>query len=176
MNFSAPLPKVRAVSPNCVRLQHKLSTASQPSPQHKIITATQPSPQHKVMTTPQPSSQHKVISTPQPSPQLIPRGQQITTPIRPQQHLPNPSSLPVNTGKIRVRAPIVQANVQRPSITVRPPVPQYAQVLLFHLLLLICLFILYLLGHVWLVLWQYNNQLCCRFSSIKQGPLQTMQA
>lgn len=128
VNFSAPLPKVRAVSPNCVRLQHKLSTASQPSPQHKIITATQPSPQHKVMTTPQPSSQHKVISTPQPSPQLIPRGQQITTPIRPQQHLPNPSSLPVNTGKIRVRAPIVQANVQRPSITVRPPVPQYAQV------------------------------------------------
>ncbi|XP_057369280.1 BRCA2-interacting transcriptional repressor EMSY-like [Daphnia carinata] len=128
VNFSAPLPKVRAVSPTCVRPQHKLSTASQPSPQHKIMTAPQPSPQHKVMTTPQLPSQHKVISTPQPSPQLIPRGQQITTPIRPQQHLSNPSSLPVNTGKIRVRAPIVQANAQRPSITVRPPVPQYAQV------------------------------------------------
>lgn len=89
------------------------------------MTTIQPSPQHKVMTTPQPPSLHKVISTPQPSPQLMPRGQ-ITTPIRPQQHLPNPSPLPVNTGKIRVRAPIAQA--QRPSITVRPPVSQYAQV------------------------------------------------
>lgn len=91
VNFSAPLSKVRAVSPNCVR------------PQHKIIT------------------------TPQPSPQLMPRGQ-ISTPVRPPQHLPSPPPIPANTGKIRIRAPIVQANVQRPPVTVRPPVSQYAQV------------------------------------------------
>ncbi|XP_046459191.1 BRCA2-interacting transcriptional repressor EMSY-like [Daphnia pulex] len=129
VNFSAPLPKVRAVSPNCVRPQHKI-TPPQPSPQqqHKVMTTPQPSPQpHKVMTTPQSSPQHKIISTPQPSPQLMPRSQ-INTPIRPQQHLPSPSSLPAPTGKIRVRAPVVQANAQRPPITVRPPVSQYAQV------------------------------------------------
>jgi hypothetical protein len=57
----------------------------------------------------------------------MPRSQ-INTPIRPQQHLPSPSSLPAPTGKIRVRAPVVQANAQRPPITVRPPVSQYAQV------------------------------------------------
>lgn len=130
VNFSAPLPKVRAVSPNCIRSQHKI-TPPQPSPQqqHKVMTTPQPSPQpHKVMTTPQSSPQHKIISTPQPSPQLMPRSQ-INTPIRPQQHLPSPSSLPAPTGKmIRVRAPVVQANAQRPPITVRPPVSQYAQV------------------------------------------------
>ncbi|KAK4010584.1 hypothetical protein OUZ56_019726 [Daphnia magna] len=77
---------------------------------------------------PRSPSNQQVVNFSAPLPKLIPRGQQITTPIRPQQHLSNPSSLPINTGKIRVRAPIVQANVQRPSITVRPPVPQYAQV------------------------------------------------
>lgn len=129
MNFSAPLPKVRAVSPNSVRPQHKITTTPQPSPQqHKIMTTPQPSPlPHKVMTTPQSSSQHKTVSMPQPSPQLMPRGQ-INTPIRPQQHLPSPSSLPAHTGKIRVRTPVVQANSHRPPITVRPPVSQYAQV------------------------------------------------
>jgi hypothetical protein len=92
------------------------------------MTTPQPSPlPHKVMTTPQSSSQHKTVSMPQPSPQLMPRGQ-INTPIRPQQHLPSPSSLPAHTGKIRVRTPVVQANSHRPPITVRPPVSQYAQV------------------------------------------------
>lgn len=91
VNFSAPLSKVRAVSPNCVR------------PQHKVIT------------------------TPLPSPQLMPRGQ-VNTPVRPPQHLPSPPPISANTGKIRIRAPIVQANVQRPPVTVRPAVSQYAQV------------------------------------------------
>lgn len=71
--------------------------------------------------------QQKVVtSTPQPLPQPPPRGQ-VNTPVRPQ-HSPSVPPVATNAGKIRIRAPIIQTNAQRPSVSVRPPIPQYAQV------------------------------------------------
>ena len=94
----------------------------------------------KVVNFPAPLSKVRAVSpncarpqlktmTPQPPSQLVPRGQ-VNTPVRPPQHLPSSPPVPAGTGKIRVRAPVVQANAQRPLVTVRPPVSQYAQVCL----------------------------------------------
>lgn len=95
MNSPVPLPKVRAVSPNCIR----------PAP--KPITPLQ-----------------------QPPSQFMPRGP-ISNIIRPPvQQMPTPvPSVPATTAKIRVRAPIVQTSVPRPTVLTRPPVSQYSQVL-----------------------------------------------
>lgn len=94
MNSPAPLPKVRAASPSCIR------------PIPKPVTPIQQTPS-----------------------QAMPRGP-VNNTVRPQmQQMPTPPpSVPANATKIRVRAPLVQANAPRPNVITRPPVSQYSQV------------------------------------------------
>ena len=90
VNVSAPLPKVRAVSPNCVRPQKVVTSTPLPQPY-------QPSPRGQILNSIRPTMQQH------------------------QQHLTSPISVP---GKIRIRAPVVQAVGRTPPINTRPIVPQ----------------------------------------------------
>ena len=85
VSVAAPLPKIRAVSPSCVRPQHRITAPSQP-----IFSQG-------------------------------PRGSAVPI-IRPPApiHLTNHSPAPF--GKVRIRPPVVSANIQR--ATVRPAPPQ----------------------------------------------------
>jgi len=85
VSVAAPLPKIRAVSPSCVRPQHRITAPSQP-----IFSQG-------------------------------PRGSAVPI-IRPPApiHLTNHSPAPF--GKVRIRPPVVSANIQR--ATVRPAAPQ----------------------------------------------------
>lgn len=88
MNVSAPMSKVRAVSPNCVR------------PIQKVVTSTplpyQPSPRGQVLNSIRPTMQQH------------------------QQHMTSPISVP---GKIRIRAPVVQAIGRTAPTNMRPTIP-----------------------------------------------------
>jgi len=89
VNVSAPMSKVRAVSPNCVR------------PIQKVVNSTplpyQPSPRGQVLNSIRPTMQQH------------------------QQHMTSPISVP---GKIRIRAPVVQAIGRTAPTNMRPTIPQ----------------------------------------------------
>ena len=103
VNVSAPMSKVRAVSPNCVR------------PIQKVVNSTplpyQPSPRGQGLNSIRPTMQQH------------------------QQHMTSPISVP---GKIRIRAPVVQAIGRTAPTNMRPTIPQNFTVIRPYFFVFLC--------------------------------------